>query len=452
MSIPSSFKDQNISIIGLGYVGLTLAVAMADTGFNVQGVEKRQDVLDSLDQGKPHFHEARLEEKLQRVKASGKFIYSNKLDPAKPSTVYIITVGTPLDKQGNARLDMAQAATGEVVAHMGEGALIILRSTVKMGTTRNIVLPILEASNKSYELAFCPERTLEGRALIELHELPQVIGADDPETRWRCQQLFNLMTPTTVAVSSLETAELVKLTDNTFRDLSFAFSNEIAKLCGAAGISALEVIRAGKLGYPRTSLKLPGPVGGPCLEKDPHILVESAKQWGVEMPITHAGRITNEEQPKDIAHYVKYWAEKLPGFSKSPKISLLGLAFKGVPETDDLRGTMALPILHALQSALPNAVIKGYDPVAEKKAAEDFFGIEIFDSIAEAFNDADVVLILTNHNRFLQMDLASLAAKMKSPAIVYDLWNMYDDVSASMPEGILAISLGAELLIESKKL
>jgi UDP-N-acetyl-D-mannosaminuronic acid dehydrogenase len=449
MSIPTSFKDKNISIIGLGYVGLTLAVAMADTGFNVQGVEKRQDILDSLDKGKPHFHEARLEEKLQRVKALGKFVYSNKLDPARPATVYIITVGTPLDKLGNARLDMAQAATGEVVAHMRDGALVILRSTVKMGTTRKIVRPILEASNKHYELAFCPERTLEGRALIELHELPQVIGADDAETRWRCQQLFNLMTPTTVAVSSLETAELVKLTDNTFRDLSFAFSNEIAKLCGRAGISALEVIRAGKLGYPRTNLKLPGPVGGPCLEKDPHILVESAKQWGVDMPITQAGRTTNEAQPKDIAHFVRHWAEKLPKFSRTPKISLLGLAFKGVPETDDLRGTMALPILRELQAALPKAVIKGFDPVAEKKAAEDFLGISIFDSIAEAFDGADIVLILTNHNRFLQMDLASLAAKMNRPALVYDLWNMYDDVGAAMPEGVLAISLGAELLVKS---
>lgn len=449
MAIPHSFADRNVAVIGLGYVGLTLAVAMADTGFRVHGVEKRAEVLDLLKQGKPHFHESRLEEKLLRVQKSGRFTASQTLDPAEKFSVYIITVGTPLDKDGNARLDMAEAATRQVVGHMQDGALVILRSTVKIGTTRNVVKPFLDRSGRSYQLAFCPERTLEGRALVELHELPQVIGADDPETSWRCQQLFGQMTPTTVVVSSLETAELVKLADNTSRDLAFAFSNEIAKLCGKAGISALEVIRAGKLGYPRTSLKLPGPVGGPCLEKDPHILVESAKQWGVDMPITLAGRLTNERQPADIAAYVKHWAARLQGFSRAPRVSLLGLAFKGVPETDDLRGTMALPILKELQAALPHASFRGYDPLVGREAAMDFFGIEIADSIASAFDGADIVLMLTNHNRFVQMDLASLAASMNRPSIVYDLWNMYDDIEMAMPEGVLAIALGAELLREN---
>ena len=155
----------------------------------------------------------------------------------------------------------------------------------------------MEKSGKKHQIAFCPERTLEGRALIELHELPQVIGADDSDTRWRCQQLFGQMPPTTVAVQTLETAELVKLVDNTYRDLTFGFANEIAKLCSHVGISANEGINAGRLGYPRTKVALPGPVGGPCLEKDPHILVESAKQWGVHLPITPAGRPTNEQQP-----------------------------------------------------------------------------------------------------------------------------------------------------------
>lgn len=444
MSLPKNFADRNVCVIGLGYVGLTLAVAMADSGFQVHGVELRQEVLDGLASGEPHFWEPRLEEKLARVKEKGTFTFGKSLSPEIPATVYIITVGTPLDKEGNARLDMAHAAANEVVNHMDDGALIILRSTVKLGTTRNVVKPILEASGKDYQIAFCPERTLEGRALIELHELPQVIGADDADTRWRCQQLFSVMTPTTVALSTLETAELVKLTDNTYRDLTFGFANEIAKLCGHAGISAREVIGAGKLGYARTNVALPGPVGGPCLEKDPHILVESAKQWGVEMPVTAAGRRTNEEQPADIAKLLRLRTERMDGFSKAPRIALLGLAFKGVPATDDLRGTMAKPIHEALAAAFPSAKFVGYDPVASQDDVRVFFGFDTAGSLQEAVAGADVVMILNNHPSFRAMDLAAIAGDMNNPGIVYDLWNMHDDLRDAMPDNMVAIALGSE--------
>jgi UDP-N-acetyl-D-mannosaminuronic acid dehydrogenase len=446
MSLPKAFLDQHVCVIGLGYVGLTMAVAMADAGFTVHGTEVRDAVLEGLAKGEPHFSEPRLREKLERVVSRGNFTFSKALDDSIKASVYIITVGTPLDEQGNARLGMAQDATRQVVAHMREGALIILRSTVKLGTTRNLVKPLLEEGGKAFQLAFCPERTLEGRALIELHELPQVIGADDPDTRWRCQQFFGQMTPTTVVVSSLEAAELVKLVDNTYRDLSFGFANEIAKLCGRMKISAREVIRAGKLGYPRTNVALPGPVGGPCLEKDPHILVESARQWGIDMPITIAGRRMNEQQPADIAAITQIWSQRLDGFPSKPVISLLGLAFKGVPPTDDLRGTMAYPIFRELEARFPEAVFRGYDAAVAAEAATAFFGFSILSSLSEAFDGADIVLILNNHSAFQRMDLSTLANSMHRPGIVYDLWNMHDDIMDSMPAGIVALALGNELL------
>jgi UDP-N-acetyl-D-mannosaminuronic acid dehydrogenase len=444
MALPSNFDDKHICIIGLGYVGLTLAVAMADTGFFVHGVEVRDEVLEGLDQGEPHFWEPRLKDKLKRVKKNGHFTFAKDIGPDVKASVYIITVGTPLDKNGKARLGMAEDATRQVVAHMKDGALVILRSTVKLGTARKVVKPILDASGMRFNLAFCPERTLEGRALIELHELPQVIGADDADARWRCQILFGQMTPTTIAVASLETAELVKLVDNTYRDLTFGFANEIAKLCSRVGISAREVIRAGKLGYARTNVALPGPVGGPCLEKDPHILAESAKEWGVEMSIASAGRRTNEEQPADVALIAQKWAQRLPGFSERPVISLLGLAFKGIPATDDLRGTMAYPIYQALRVAFPNAVFRGYDAVVAPSAAKAFFGFDTVETLEDAFTGADLVMILNNHASFQQMDMAALAYFMNRPGIVYDLWNLHDDVDQAMPEGVVALALGSE--------
>ncbi|MGL4635964.1 MAG: nucleotide sugar dehydrogenase [Beijerinckiaceae bacterium] len=446
MSLPRNFPDNRVCIIGLGYVGLTLAVAMADTGFHVHGVEVREDVLAGLAAVKPHFWEPRLKEKLARVIRKGTFTFSSQLDASTKASVYIITVGTPLDKNGMAKLSMAENATRQVVAHMSDNALIILRSTVKLGTARNVVKPILEASGKPFQIAFCPERTLEGKALIELHQLPQIIGADDADTRWRCQQLFGQMTPTTVAVGSLETAELVKLVDNTYRDLSFGFANEIARLCGRVGISAHEVISAGKLGYPRTNVALPGPVGGPCLEKDPHILNESAKQWGIELPITLAGRQTNERQPAEIALVLKNWASRIEGMSKAPVISLLGLAFKGMPPTDDLRGTMALPIYRALAEVFPKASFRGFDAHVSPSDAKDFFGFSTVPTLDEAFQGADIVMLLNNHSIFQQADLPFLSGSMNRPGIVYDLWNMHDNMAEEMPEGITGLALGNERL------
>lgn len=449
MTFPSAMTDRDVCIIGLGYVGLTLAVAMADSGFRVHGLEVRDDVLAGLAAGKPHFWEPRLEEKLNRVVRQERFTFSKELDDRVDASVYIITVGTPLGADGTAQIGSVSHATEQVAGHLRDDALVVLRSTVKLGTARNVVKPILDATGKRYHLAVCPERTLEGRALIELHELPQIIGADSPDTRFRCAQLFHLMTPTTVAVTSLEAAELVKLVDNTFRDVSFAFANEVAKLCGQAGISAREVIRAGKLGYPRTNVALPGPVGGPCLEKDPHILAESARQWGVDMSITRAARATNELQPREAVAHLKTWSRSRDGFPIQPEIRLLGLAFKGVPPTDDLRGTMAKPILEALREAFPTGTFAGYDPVVASADIETFFAMPGLAGLEAAFDGADIVVIANNHPVFSNMDLAALARRMRRPGVIYDFWNMHDDVAVAMPPGIDSLALGSETLVRS---
>ena len=440
--LPSRILDRNVCILGLGYVGLTLAVAMADAGFRVHGVERREDVVALLAAGKAHFWEPRLDDKLKRVIASGSFAVSTDVDPAFPATVYILTVGTPLARDGQAFMGAVERASRQVASVMPDDALVILRSTVKLGTARNVVSPVLAERGSRFELAVCPERTLEGKALIELNELPQIIGSDDPDTRQRCQQLFGALTPTTIALSSYEAAELTKLVDNTYRDVMFAFANEIADLCGHAGLSAHEVISAGRLGYPRTNVALPGPVGGPCLEKDPHILVESARSFGVAMGITSAARAVNERQPATTARLIA--EAHAAGSGKATRVALCGLAFKGVPPTDDLRGTMAEPILAALKAEFPDAELVGYDPVVTADAARDFFGITTLPTLAEACAGASVVVIANNHPVFQSIDLPALAATLAPGAIIYDYWNMHNGETDAMPDGIRYLSLGSE--------
>ena len=443
--VPDSFRDRYVCVLGLGYVGLTLSVAMASAGFKVHGIEVREDVLELLRLGRAHFWEQGLEEKLKHVVANGNFSASNSFTGVPSASVYIITVGTPLNSSGRARLDMIENATRQICEHFTDGALVVLRSTVKIGTARNVVSPILKATGKRFEIAVCPERTLEGKALTELSELPQIIGSDELETQFRASQLFNFLTPTTVAVSALETAEVVKLIDNTYRDVMFGFGNEVARLCDAVGISATEVIKAGKLGYQRTNVAMPGPVGGPCLEKDPHILAESARHFGIELDIAPASRRVNERQPIEAANFIFTTAKNVSRFPAIPRICLVGLAFKGYPATNDLRGTMAKPMLDALRTKFPRATFYGFDPVVELREIEKF-GLEPLATLEAAFGGQHLVVILNNHADLRDMAIEVFAAKMAKPGIIYDFWNLFAGQEIEMADDVSYFALGSQMV------
>lgn len=419
----------DIGVIGLGYVGLTLATVLAEVGNRVMGVERRKDVVDLTNSGTPHFSETGLTEALSRVTRSGGLTARQSLIEDTTCDVYVITVGTPLDPNGVARLDMIEAATREVADNMQDGALVILRSTVKVGTTRDVVAPILDATGKEYAIAMCPERTLEGRALQELRELPQIVGADDQETADRASSVFRRITSSIVQVSSPEAAEILKLVDNTYRDVRFAFANEVARVCDSFGVNAFEVIASGKMGYERTNVPLPGLVGGPCLEKDPHILFQSAHSQGIELEITRAARAVNERQPYETVDFVLAEAQRR-GIPEGGRIALLGLAFKGVPATDDLRGSMSLKVLEALQSALPQAEIVLFDPVIDVDVVRDRFpGLEVAESLEDAARNSHVVIMANNHPMLAARTPAALAEIMAPSGFVFDYWNHFSSLA-----------------------
>ena len=428
------YSDDHVCIVGLGYVGLTLAVAMAEVGFKVTGVERRSDIVESLVNGKPHFHEPKLPETLQRMRASGKITICDSIPLDTEASVFVVTVGTPLGSDGRVRLDMVEDAVREVSEVMGEGSLIVMRSTLKLGTTSNVVKPILIDSGKQFDLAFCPERTVEGRALSELRYLPQIVGGVTNSSALRAANMFQFLTPTVVRVSAPETAEMIKMIDNTYRDVMFAFSNEIAATCDSVEVSAVEVIRSAGLGYPRTNLHMPGPVGGPCLSKDPHILFEGLSEESHDMTIARSARALNENQPKMIADLICSLRRDLTCPNSTPKVALMGIAFKGRPATDDLRGTMAAPIFTQIKQRIPNGVFYGYDPMVESADLVEF-GLTPCDFISEAFDQADLVVILNNHIDFQNMPLADLILKMKTPSLVYDLWNNFEASDLNITDG-----------------
>lgn len=412
-----------VAIIGLGYVGLTLGVALARRGVMVYGIEKRAEVVEMTNAGRPHFAEIGLDSALQSVVASGSFSASQTTDGLSPCEFYIITVGTPLQAGTHQpRLDMIEQATTEVADHMPDGAAVILRSTVKIGTTRDVVQPVLDRSGKSYHLAMCPERTLEGDALRELVMLPQIVGGCSARSADLAASLFSRLTHTIVRVADPETAEMIKLVDNTSRDVRFAFANEVARACDAIGVNANDVIRFGKLGYERTNVALPGLVGGPCLEKDPHILVASVAPHQVNLEITAASRLVNERQPAETVGAI---LDKLDKRRPGPfTVAVAGIAFKGRPETDDLRGSMSLQVIDHLAASGKVGEIRVFDHVVDKAELENLEqSVRPCGSLEDACQGADALIVANNHPAFETMDLERLLASMTEGAFVYDYWN-----------------------------
>jgi len=422
-------KDNVICIMGMGYVGLTLGAVMANKGFEVHGVEIDPTTLATIRQGRSHFYEVNLDALIRRGMKLGTFHIHEAIPADVAFDVFVVTVGTPLDAAGRARMDMVEHVTDEICRTMRDGAMIILRSTVLMGTSTNVVKPRLDRTGKRYHLCYCPERTVEGRALEELVALPQIVGGLNEESVERAMSLFRRLTPTIVRVSSLLTAELVKLLDNSYRDMFFAFGNEVAMMCEAAGVDGQEVIRSANMGYPRTQIARPGFVGGPCLEKDPHILMESLRPHGFVPGLIQRGRAINES----MVEYVCDAVLRALGHVASPLITIMGLAFKGQPETDDLRGSMALRAVKLLKERVPGARLQGQDYVCSMDAIGKTGLLPVDDE--GAFRGADAVIVMNNHRRYVALDIEQRASLMNRPAMVYDCWNMFQ-ANLDFPPGV----------------
>jgi UDP-N-acetyl-D-mannosaminuronic acid dehydrogenase len=409
-----------ICIVGLGYVGLTLAVAFAKKGLQVHGVEINKDILNSLENKKAHFSEVGLDKNIDDVISNKSFTFSSSLDLSDYDT-YIVTVGTPLNELGVPRTDMVERSIKDIGDKMKDGATVILRSTVKIGTTRKIAQTLLNKTGKKFHLAMCPERSLEGDALNEMGSLPQIIGANNEATLAKCISLFSQLTPKIISVSKWETAEMIKLVDNISRDVNFAFANEVAALCNEFEIDCYEVIQAGKTDYPRTNVSLPGPVGGPCLEKDGHILINSIPEDKQDLvKITKSGRYTNENQ-------LNYIFEKFePILNENSKILFAGLAFKGYPETDDLRGSMGIRFLNLFKQKYSQIYL--FDPIVQANDLQLYGEVEELNSLNNLY---DCIFILNNHSFFKEKGPKKLNDVLSNNGFIFDFWKSFNKIDQS---------------------
>jgi len=432
-------KTRTVGIVGLGYVGLTLALTFAEMGLRVVGVDVDERVVGELHSGRAHFYERGLQEML--LKHLNKNFTVQRAFAGSESDVYVVCVGTPVsgDTLVTAPLASSLAAVARVLKRHD---LVVLRSTVPAGTTREIGIPALEAGSgltagKDFFVAFAPERTVEGKAMEELRTLPQVVGGYDEASRELAGKLFHLIAPVIVPVASLEAAEMVKLLNNTYRDLVFSYANEIAMLCHAYGLSAHEVIRAANHGYVRDPIPLPSPgVGGPCLTKDPYLLHITAAKKRVPMELSLKSRAIHRNTIDHLCGRVEQFLAGVAGRGERPEIFVAGLAFKGEPETSDLRGSSALEIIERLA---PQYAVRVYDPVVKGEEIEIPGAMPV--SFEEGFKGAHVALILNNHRSFRAHALKDLACGMARPGLFFDAWYLYGRDRGTLPEGITYATL-----------
>ena len=437
-------ETTKICVLGLGYVGLTLSTVLADVGYSVVCVDKDSTLINNLKKGKPQFYEKGLEEPLSSVNNSNTApIYTNKLDNDSADT-YIITVGTPILKPSlDPNLDYVRNATKEVAKVLKKGDIVILRSTVPVGTTRKVVIPTLEKlsgliAGADFDVAFCPERTIEGKALKELRELPQIIGSLTQRGAESARGIFNNVTATIIDLGSIEASEMLKIMDNTFRDLCFAYSNQISLICNKLNIDMTSIVRAANDGYNRNNIPVPSPgVGGACLSKDPYILASVCENIGIDQSLFLRARAINESMPHEVAsRTLNALKEALPD-KKIYKVFILGFAFKGIPETSDMRESPTLELVASLRDS--KAKLLGHDPNVSDIEVRSTGATPT--TVEEGFALADAAILMTNHQLYQDLNISELCASRNQKIIIFDGWGMVGTSHIKNSQKIVYLSI-----------
>ncbi len=402
---------QKVCVVGLGYIGLPTACTFADRGIEVIGVDNNPEIITGLQQGRLHLYEPGLEELVQRVLTSGKLKVSSVPETAD---AFIIAVPTPFHAGKKADMSYVRSATESILPHLHRGSLVVLESTSPPRTTSDLVRPILESTGlqagRDFLLAYSPERVLPGRILHELVENARVIGGIDSASAQAGSELYGLIVRGQIIQTDATTAEMVKLMENTYRDVNIAVANEFSRLAERFGIDIWEAIQIANL-HPRVKILSPGPgVGGHCISVDPWFLVESAPDL---TPLIRTAREVNDSQPG----YVLEQVSKLLGDLNGKTIAAFGLAYK--PDVDDFRESPAVHCVELIQKA--GARVRVYEPFLR----DHLPAINTFTSAEETVQSCDLLLLLVNHSVFHQIDPGVI--RTKTPAqIVLDTINGWE--------------------------
>lgn len=395
-----------VVISGLGYIGLPTAALIAKNKIKILGVDINQKVVDTINKGEIHIVEPDLDGLVKKVIDSG--YLKADVSPQK-ADVFLIAVPTPFKDNHKPDISYVESATQKIIPFLEEGNLFIIESTSPVGTTNNIEKLIFsqrpDLKNKIH-IAYCPERVLPGKVLYELEHNDRVIGGIDQASSDAAAKFYSLFVRAALHKTNAKTAEMCKLTENSARDVSIAFANELSMICNKAGIDVWELIQLANK-HPRINILQPGTgVGGHCIAVDPWFIVS---EFPEESKLIRKAREINNYKSEWVLEKIKnsileYRVEK----GTVPTVAIMGLAFK--PDIDDLRESPALKIARQL-SKLETANFLFVEPNIES-LNHSSSGLDQLTSTDDAMNKADIAVFLVAHREFKQLTKDFIKAEL----------------------------------------
>ena len=418
-------RKAKVVIFGLGQVGLPKAAVMAEAGFQVIGVDINLKIVDGVAKGFINMHESGLSNLIKQATEKGLLkATSNGNAAVKKADIILICVPTPIKGNKTPDLSYIQDVCKTIVHNAIKGKLIIVESTLPPKTIKTFIAPMLEEGSGfkcglDFWLAYCAERIYPGKTMEEIVENDKIIGGYNAESAKVASELFRTFIKGNILITDATTAEITKLTENTFRYVNIAFANTLALLCEHLGVDVMDVIKLSNT-HPRVNVHMPScGVGGPCLPKDPCLLLHPAKSF--DSPIIEDARSINESMPKHIVNFVLKGFGGLDKKILNSRITVLGTAYKGNVDNSTL--SPSKPIIQKLLDLGAEVIV--YDPYCP-----DSFGAEKTGSLIEAVKDSDCIIVATDHVQFKKIDLYKLRKLTRDNPIIVDGRRVIDPVEA----------------------
>jgi UDPglucose 6-dehydrogenase len=414
-----------ICMIGSGYVGLVTGVCLAEFGMEIVCVDKDKTKIERMRKGQSPFYETGLDDLMEKNMKEGRLSFSTDIGQGvRSSQVIFIAVGTPANNDGSPNLSQVEAVAREIAAYMKDYKIIVLKSTVPVGTGKWVKGLITEAVKGAvpFDMVSNPEFLREGAAVEDFFRPDRiVIGAESARAIEVMKEIYNAfyLIEAPFVITTIETAELIKYASNAFLATKISFINEIANLCEQVGADVHDVARAmgldGRIGK---KFLHPGPgFGGSCFPKDTHALVHIGRKHNCEMEIVQSTINVNERQKERMIEKI----EEMVGGVQGKTIGILGLAFK--PNTDDMREASSISIIQGLQKK--GARIKAYDPEAMEEAKKIVQDVTYCTGPYEVAEGSHAIVLLTEWNQFRLLDLKRIKGLLKE-AVFIDLRNVYE--------------------------
>jgi len=410
----------DICVVGLGYIGLPTACMFASHGHRVIGVDKNREIVDALNEGRIIIEEDHLDAFVKDVAEQGAL--RGALAPPA-ADVFIIAVPTPITEDKKADMSYVIEATESIVPYLRPGNLVVLESTSPVGTVEELMLPILAQSGlrpgEELFVGHSPERVIPGRILYELVHNSRIAGGINQASSRRIADLYRCFVQGEIYETDARTAELCKLTENTFRDINIAFANELAKICENLGVNVWEVIKLCNQ-HPRVNIHQPGPgVGGHCIAVDPWFIVEKQPETA---RLIHQARLINDSMPGFVAAHLRRLLEGI----EQPRIAVLGVTYK--PNVDDVRESPILKLMGMLREQ--GYGVSAHDPYAHGYERD----------LLTAAEGADLLLLGVHHQQYAQLPAEQLSRVMRR-RLFYDTRHIAD-AAAFSAAGFTVYTLG----------